>query len=81
MVDFLEHSAAKHLGEVIVQHLGVIAKLVRYRARCARGIQRVGEDASTSRDIHGLLRHVRFDNGPSRKQAPYSDSLSGVPVK
>jgi len=47
MVDVLEHPAAKHLGEVVVQHLGVIAKLVRYLARCARGIQRVGEDAST----------------------------------
>jgi len=81
MVDVLEYPAAKHLGEVVVQHLGMIAKLVRYLARCARGIQRVGEDASTSREIHGLLAGVRFEHGPSRKQAPHSDSLSGVPAK
>ncbi|MCA6109306.1 hypothetical protein [Bradyrhizobium cenepequi] len=29
VVDFVEQAAAKHLGEVIVQHLRVITKFVR----------------------------------------------------
>ena len=66
VVKVVEQPAAQHIGEVIVQHLGVIAKLVRYLARCAHGIQRVGEAASTSGDIHGLLRRVRVDHGPFR---------------
>jgi hypothetical protein len=37
----------------------VVAKLVRYLARCARDIQRVGDDPSTSGEIHALLRRVR----------------------
>jgi hypothetical protein len=47
----------------------VIAKLLRYLARCARGIQRVGDDASTNGDIHGLLRRVRVDCQSSRNVA------------
>ena len=54
----------------------LIAKLVRHLARCANGVQCGGDDASTSRDIHALLRWVWVDDGPFRKQAPYSDSLS-----
>ena len=64
-VKVVEQPAAQHIGEVIVQHRGVIAKLVRYLARCARGIQRVGDDVGTSGEIHGLLRRVRVDHGPS----------------
>ena len=45
-------------------------------ARCANGVQCGGDDASTSTDIHALLRWVWVDDGPFRKQAPYSDSLS-----
>jgi len=54
----------------------LIAKLVRHLARCANGVQCGGDDASTSKDIHALLRWVWVDDGPFRKQAPYSDSLS-----
>ena len=61
VVKVVEQPATQHVGEVIVQHLGVVAKLVRYLAGCARGIQRVGDDASTSGEIHGLLRRVRVD--------------------
>jgi hypothetical protein len=39
----------------------VVAKLVRYLAGCARGIQRVGDDASANGEIHGLLRRMRVD--------------------
>src|ERR1700732_1305246 len=53
VVEVVEQPAAQHIGEVIVQHRGVIAKLVRYLARCARGIQRVGDDVGTSGEIHG----------------------------
>ena len=60
VVKVVEQPATQHIGEVIVQHLGVVAKLVGYLARCARGIQRVGDDPSTSGEIHALLRRVRF---------------------
>ena len=66
VVEVVEQPATQHLGEAIVQHLGVVAKLVRYLAGCARGIQRVGDDASTNGEIHGLLRRVRVDHGPFR---------------
>jgi hypothetical protein len=66
VVNSVEQPAAQYIGEVIVQHLGVIAQLVRYLARCAHGIQRVGDEASTNGNIHGLLRRVRVDYGPSR---------------
>ena len=69
VVNVVEQPAAQHIGEVIVQHRGVIAKLLRYLARCARGIQRVGDDASTNGDIHGLLRRVRVDCESSRNVA------------
>ena len=61
VVEVVEQPATQHLGEAIVQHLGVVAKLVRYLAGCARGIQRVGDDASTNGEIHDLLRRVRVD--------------------
>jgi hypothetical protein len=60
VVKVVEQPATQHIGEVIVQHLGVVAKLVRYLARCARGIQSVGDDPSTSGEIHALLRRVRL---------------------
>jgi hypothetical protein len=66
VVKVVEQPAAQYIGEVIVQHLGVIAQLVRYLARCAHGIQRVGDEASTNGNIHGLLRRVRVDYSPSR---------------
>jgi hypothetical protein len=59
VVKVVEQPATQHIGEVIVQHLGVVAKLVRYLARCARGIQRVGDNPSTSGEIHALLRREK----------------------
>ena len=79
VVNVVEQPAAQHFGEMIVQHLGVIAKLVRYLARRAHAIQRVGDDAGTGGQIHGLSRGVRVDHGAPREQAPYSYPLSGEP--
>ena len=50
---FVGHSTSSRC-----QHLGVIAKLVRCLAGCARSIQRVDDDASTSGNAHGFVtRH------------------------
>jgi hypothetical protein len=61
VVKVVEQPATQHIGEVIVQQFGVAAKLMRYLAGCARGSQRVGDDARTNGEIHGLLRRVRVD--------------------
>jgi hypothetical protein len=85
VINVVEQPAAQHIGEVIVQHLGVIAKLVRYLARCAHGIQRVGDAASTRGDIHGLLRRVRVDDGPFRNVRGllrgFSSQFKNAPVR
>jgi hypothetical protein len=69
VVDVVEQPAAQHIGEVIVQHSGVIAKLVRYLAGCPPVFSELTMMRALAATHMALLGGVRVDRGPSRDAA------------